>query len=276
MSAFWGGFEKRARQVVYHGSPEMMTLIRPQNKHGDPGVDKAVFATPHKPMAAAYTGKKWGDRDINQSSYMKGGKQTYMLEEMRPGAFKELFHKQRGYLYALPGEKFVSAETLGRKGMSEVVSTMPVKPLRTKEIEDSLKHLKENGVILKPYNPRSGSYRSAVKRMRSRAKDKGPEYLSWIRENNPRLADDIEKRAEYSPPMRVLPKHLQGDQVHEWRARRGVELVHPEPSADELDRIWKNWNEMSRREKIISDHMSRKLFGMTNAEHYQKLKGAKK
>ena len=59
--------------------------------------------------------------------------------------------------------------------------------------------------------------------------------------------------------------------VHRWRAITGIELIHKEPSREELERIWQNWQLMDPIDKEISDEKSLELFGMTNAEHYAKL-----
>lgn len=60
--------------------------------------------------------------------------------------------------------------------------------------------------------------------------------------------------------------------VHSWRAETGIELIHKEPTEEELDRIWKNWQLMPQELKDRSDEKSLELFGCTNAEHYPKLK----
>lgn len=77
----------------------------------------------------------------------------------------------------------------------------------------------------------------------------------------------------YDPPLPFdqLPDHLKEDEVHAWRAKHGIELIHKEPTLGELERIWKNWNLMSKAQKIISNNESIRLFGMDNREHYWKL-----
>jgi hypothetical protein len=61
---------------------------------------------------------------------------------------------------------------------------------------------------------------------------------------------------------------LLSDPIHLWRAETGIELIHKEPTKEELDRIWKNWNEMPEDLKKKSDEKSFELFGKTNKEHY--------
>lgn len=77
----------------------------------------------------------------------------------------------------------------------------------------------------------------------------------------------------YDPPLPFdqLPDHLKEDEVHAWRAKHGIELIHKEPTLGELERIWKNWNLMSNEQKIISNNESIRLFGMDNRQHYWKL-----
>jgi len=77
----------------------------------------------------------------------------------------------------------------------------------------------------------------------------------------------------YDPPypLEYLKAHypaLLKDPVHVWRATTGIELIHEEPTKSELERIWANWNRMSRQQKRLSDEQSLKLFGITNHEHY--------
>lgn len=80
------------------------------------------------------------------------------------------------------------------------------------------------------------------------------------------------KRKYTSPlPFHRLPNHLKNDKVHAWRAITGIELIHQEPTLEELHRIWQNWKLMPKKMKEISDNQSVKWFNMDNATHYQKL-----
>ena len=94
-----------------------------------------------------------------------------------------------------------------------------------------------------------------------------------------------EKKASdvYEPPYseeqmlaagyrKELVKRLIKDAVHGWRARTGIELMHKEPSKEEFERVWKNWNLMSPEQKALSDRKSKELFGIDNAATYDKLK----
>lgn len=66
-------------------------------------------------------------------------------------------------------------------------------------------------------------------------------------------------------------KKLASDPIHRWRAETGIELIHHEPSYEELQRIWKNWQLMSDKEKIMSDQKSIELFGVDNETHFYQL-----
>lgn len=85
----------------------------------------------------------------------------------------------------------------------------------------------------------------------------------------------VRKPTEYDPPLSFdkLPDHLKNDPVHAWRAKTGIELIHKEPSLEELNRIWANWNKMSDEQKSISDQKSMELFGKNNHDHYIELVG---
>lgn len=66
-------------------------------------------------------------------------------------------------------------------------------------------------------------------------------------------------------------KRFMKDPAHRYRAKTGIELIHKEPTKEELERIWKNWNLMSAKQKKKSDKFSIKLFGVGNEEHYTQL-----
>jgi 2'-5' RNA ligase len=91
----------------------------------------------------------------------------------------------------------------------------------------------------------------------------------------PRTVAAMAKGA-YSPPMGVdevkanYPKLLE-DPHHLWRAETGVELIHREPSKEELQRIAGNWDLMTPEQKALSDGKSQELFGKSNQEHLQEL-----
>ena len=91
------------------------------------------------------------------------------------------------------------------------------------------------------------------------------------------VKNNIEAK-QYEPPYTLeqikekYPKEIY-DQlascpIHRWRAVTGIELIHKEPTIEELKRIWNNWQLMSDEEKKISDQRSIQLFGMDNETHY--------
>ncbi len=62
---------------------------------------------------------------------------------------------------------------------------------------------------------------------------------------------------------------LLNDPVHLWRAETGIELIHEEPTREELKRIWDNWNEMTDAMKDFSNKKSLELFNIDNEQHYK-------
>jgi hypothetical protein len=85
------------------------------------------------------------------------------------------------------------------------------------------------------------------------------DYFRYIRE-----VVCLGESTKYDPPLPYdkLPEELKKDPVHAWRAKTGIELIHLEPSREELIRIWKNWCLMSEEQKAISDKKSIELFGV--------------
>ena len=69
----------------------------------------------------------------------------------------------------------------------------------------------------------------------------------------------------------ALYKKLAADPAHKFRMDTGIELIHKEPTLQELVRIGENWILMNREMKVISDKKSIELYGMTNEEHYKLL-----
>jgi len=66
-------------------------------------------------------------------------------------------------------------------------------------------------------------------------------------------------------------EQLLNDPAHLWRAETGIELIHKEPTMDEQERIWKNWNEMTDEMKNKSNEKSIELFGKNNATHNEEI-----
>ena len=68
-----------------------------------------------------------------------------------------------------------------------------------------------------------------------------------------------------------LLNHLFDDPCHRWRMETGIELIHREPTKDELLRIVENWRLMDEDQKRISDAKSKELFGVDNMSHARQL-----
>jgi hypothetical protein len=78
----------------------------------------------------------------------------------------------------------------------------------------------------------------------------------------------------YNPPypLEKIPKHLQEDPVHRWRAINGIELIHKEPDLKEFERIVKNWSLMTPEQKKKSDVKSIELFGKNNEDRIEEIR----
>lgn len=86
---------------------------------------------------------------------------------------------------------------------------------------------------------------------------------------------------KYEPPYtydevltrygKIVADRLAKDPVHAWRMKTGIELIHKEPTLNEQERIWKNWQLMTDKQKKISDEKSKELFGIDNAVHHKNI-----
>jgi len=101
------------------------------------------------------------------------------------------------------------------------------------------------------------------------------------------MSDQLNKKAQaYEPPWTIdqirknlgdeVADRLAKDPVHRWRSDTGIELVHREPTKEELKRIVRNWRLMSDEQKRLSDEKSRELFGVTNEENARRLLGGRR
>ena len=101
-----------------------------------------------------------------------------------------------------------------------------------------------------------------------------------------KFAEDVvrryqEKLAAYDPPLNAEQiKKLKGDRLlaklikdpaHKYRMDTGIELIHKEPTLDELIRIMNNWKQMTTEQQALSDAKSVELFGLNNIDNYNKL-----
>ena len=106
-------------------------------------------------------------------------------------------------------------------------------------------------------------------------------YIKNIQSNINESVLSITEKAKYSTPYTSeeikraygikIYKELIKDPAHKYRMDTGIELIHKEPTKEELERIWKNWNLMSNDQKMKSDKKSMELFGKTNQDHYNEL-----
>lgn len=96
---------------------------------------------------------------------------------------------------------------------------------------------------------------------------KGTHTVKIVKYDRPYSVEEIRKN--YS----TIADKLLSDPLHKWRAETGIELIHKEPSIEELDRVWFNWNAMSDDMKRKSDAKSLELFGITNEQTYLKFRG---
>jgi len=162
-------------------------------------VPDAVFASPFRDFALAYAGRKWSDRDFNQSIRRKSGQHEMIMREMRPNAIEDTYKNVPGYLYHLAPQEF---ERTQRPGSTwEVISTKPVKPLRVESVTDVLQALEsEPSVRLERYDPGHPDTRAAIRRMVARMNEmEDPsEYRDWRLEGAPdeirRLLEEEEAR----------------------------------------------------------------------------------
>lgn len=187
---------KKASDVLYHGSPKKLKILVPKNLHGDPDVASAVFATPSREFALPYAGGKWGDRDINQNTQFKKGIRKVILQEMRPGAFKDIFEGRKGYMYHVPEETF-KPPAHRKPSTWEVISEKPVKPIKVEEILDVSKALRESGVDLLPYDLKETL--KVLKRRDKRTALMTPEkqlgyWKWWLEKAPPEVAAELRKR----------------------------------------------------------------------------------
>ena len=76
-----------------------------------------------------------------------------------------------------------------------------------------------------------------------------------------------EIKNNYPDKAKILLK----DPAHLWRAETGIELIHKEPTREEQERIWENWNEMTDEMKKKSDKKSVEMFSKDNAAHNEEI-----
>ena len=126
--------------ALYHGSQSHgLTSIEPRESRVIDG-DAAVFSTPRRDMALAYTAP-WSDEDLEQGLV----NDQHYLREMSPGALDRVYGGRRGSLYSLPGGGFTSDSRLMPE---ERISRRAVAPDSEEEIGDILQALRDSGTVL--------------------------------------------------------------------------------------------------------------------------------
>lgn len=165
----------------------------------------------------------------------------------------------------------------------EIVDLSKQNHIVTHRVSDDANRFNVGDVVLPSWGI---SYKVSSKLMVDKVEDSP--YINDLTPQQLAFLDDfdeiavLELDAQYDPPYTLeqikakypenIYNKLDNDPVHKWRAETGIELIHKEPTDEELDRIWKNWQLMPQDMKDISDKKSIEMFGCTNAEHYNKLK----
>lgn len=124
--------------TLFHGSPYCLEVLEPLNLHGDSDIGEAVFASPSRAFALAFSGSRWGDNQLNLSTEgsFKKGTARIVLSEMCPYAFEHIYGGKGGYLYTVPSDSFSMISN--RKNSYEQVSTSSVTPLKVEKMTDVL------------------------------------------------------------------------------------------------------------------------------------------
>lgn len=120
---------------VYHASRRQgLREIRPRRStHG-----RWVYATTDPVMAACFLGNLGGDFTCAVGRDPESGK-PFICERFS-GAFRLRYRGVRGSIYVLPGDTFLEGKTPWEE---EVVSPVPVVPLREIRVDDAAEYLLE-------------------------------------------------------------------------------------------------------------------------------------
>lgn len=254
MSFFKGFADELMKQaasggILYHGSPRRSEILNPRSESNDPRFPAAIFASPSEAFALAYAGRKWGDRDINQSVQGIDKITRMVLREMRPGALEDTYGGKSGFLYEVPEDDFEAIE--GRRRIKESYSTNDIQPLGVRQVSDILKAIQDSiDIELHPYDPSHPETREIIKRrvafMRG-MDDGGKKYLKWWNRKAPaeikqiireeiekQAADKLMKRAQTAVIIHGNPKYTQYnaqaarlyERVESHLKRRGFDVIH--------------------------------------------------
>ena len=136
---------------VYHGSAELFDIAKPhQNRRIDArgDVEKIIWnaesfhATPHRWIALSYIKKKKIPETTGISLYRLEKIVTIYGTTTLEDALEKLYGSG-GYLYVFDARDFKHSEGLGTL---EVVSMIPVKPIRIERINDPIVEMRHEGV----------------------------------------------------------------------------------------------------------------------------------
>lgn len=83
------------------------------------------------------------------------------------------------------------------------------------------------------------------------------------------MTDVLKSFEAYDPPPKELPEEYKDSEVHIWRSKTGIEIIHEQESPYELIRNYNNWLLMDDAKKAESDEMCRKLFYYTNVNYFK-------
>lgn len=72
-------------------------------------------------------------------------------------------------------------------------------------------------------------------------------------------------QTRYSPTMFDEKSQL----ALEWTKENGIAMVYPTDTKNELEELWRNWNNLNPQDKRLSDEKSVELFGMDNSNHHE-------
>lgn len=159
--------------------------------------------------------------------------------------------------YNLPDYSFICSEFVAyiMKEIGRPISDKSVNLILPKDIANADKTMKNAKVI---YDGLVSEYMLIIESYLT--KSKRPKY------DKPYSYEEIVKNYGKETADRLMK-----DPAHKFRAETGIELIHKEPSLDELNRIYSNYKLMDKKLQKISDKKSMELYGLNNIDHYNKL-----
>lgn len=167
---------------IYHGTSQLLNEIHPFDNEYYPYYSKCIFATSNKELAIAYAGHKWNQWDI-MYLYIDGG---WCIQEMRSGAFKQIFSNPVGYVYELFENNF---EYL----MNDIyITTGSVQPNKIYIYENLFEEIKRSSIKLKWFTGIDSAYKKSVECLKERIlsyknEETKLKFLQGASEKNPYL-----------------------------------------------------------------------------------------